>query len=524
MIFIANKKSKNIKRKKEFQIDDNTREEYNLKSSYNTYDEFVSDYVEGFVSKMFNDGIVKVIETKTLQEWLSNPDKHIKDIHNLLNYYYISDGAIFQLYDLMYSLSDLNYSISSFENYKKDDENIGKINKIMKRKIKYKELTRDIINQLHSSGTIICTWLGSKSNPYLYVFDNLEYIFPSHRRHGELVGVIDLAWFDNMQEHERTIFFDNLSPIVTKEKYDLYEKNKDEQKYKYVELPTDKTTVLRTHTLSRNQRLGIPHGTQTLFDLQHKKKMKDLEIAIANKIIRAIALIKFKGKDDNDIKVPDTKRKKVFKEVKNALQKNQTDGGIACIGLPDFASFEFPELKNGEKTLDPEKYKAVNSDISSSMGISPVLTNGLEGNFASAKLNLEMLYRKIGVSLEQIESIYNKLLEWVIGNDDYYIEFNKDMPLSKKEKLDVLFKLHQEGFAVKPIIDLVDGVNYEDYISQSINEIEVLKLREKITPPQLSYTGSHKDSDGSSEKDSEENDNTIKAEENDRDNTPRANV
>lgn len=475
---------------------------------------------------MFNEGTIKTIDNKTLQKWLASPDTYNKEITDILNYYYITDGAIFQLYDMMSNLSELNYSIKSFSIGKSQDKNIKKIDKIMEKKIKYKILTRDILTQLHSKGTLICTWLGTKEKPYLFIFDDLDYVFPAYRREGEMVANIDLSWFDEMQEDEREIYFSNLSSMKIREKYDAYKK--DRQNNKHLELPIDKTIVLRTHTTNRNQRLGIPHGTQTLFDLQHKKKMKDLEVTIANKVMRAIALLKFKGKDDNDTRVVPKSKALVLKEVKRVLQLNQTDGGIACIGIPDFASFEFPEIKNSDKMLDSEKYKTVNRDISNGIGISTTLTTGLEGNFASAKLNLEMIYKKIGSSLEQIEEVYNKLIEWTLnGNDDYFLEFDKEMPLTKKEKIETLFKLHQEGFAIKPVVDLIDGVDYNDYIAQSIYEIEKLKLREKIIPPSLSYTSSGKEDSTSSTSDtdtSSDNQNTIVAKGNKRDSTPRAGV
>src|SRR3712207_9144871 len=94
-------------------------------------------------------------------------------------------------------------------------------------------------------------------------------------------------------------------------------------------LPISKTLVARIHTLSRNQRLGIPYGTQTLFDIQHKQKLKDLEQSIADKIIKAMAVLKFRGKDDNDSKVKESAKRKVLAGVKRALEKGEI-GRASC--------------------------------------------------------------------------------------------------------------------------------------------------------------------------------------------------
>ena len=92
-------------------------------------------------------------------------------------------------------------------------------------------------------------------------------------------------------------------------------------------------------------------------------------------------------------------------------------------------------LKNIDDILSPDKYESVNNDITSGTSISSVLTNGTGGNYASANLNLEMLYRKIDAMLEQIEEIYNQLITIVLGKSKgkkYRFEYIKGVPLSKK--------------------------------------------------------------------------------------------
>ncbi|NFH40690.1 hypothetical protein [Clostridium sporogenes] len=489
-----------------------------------TYDEVLETFSEGFVMDLFDKDIIKTISYETLQTWFSNPDTYIQEINNLLNYYYISNGDIFQLYDLIFSLPKLNYKIKAFEKNENYEKDLVLINKFLQNKVNHKELTRDMLIQLISSGTVICTWIGKKE-PYLYIFDNLEYIYPYQRYKGKLQAVIDLSWLDNKSDEERESIINNLSPLITQKKYEEYLNNNDK---KLVKLPIDKTIILRNHTLRRNQRLGLPSGTQTIFNILHKQKLKDLEVAIANKIIRAVALLKFKGKDDNDITVKESQKRKVYQSVKSALQKNsKNDGGITCLGIPDFASFEFPKIENGDKILDPKKYDSINFDSSTSIGISPVLTSGMLGNYASAKLNLDMLYTKIGVLLEQIEEVYQQLFKIVLGDraDNYRIIYDKDAPLTKKEKIDILMKLHNEGYSVKHVVDLIDDVDYEEYIEQSTYEIEDLKLRDKIIPPKTSYTLTDKGNEaGTPTQDDSTEESTIQDKTNGGNGTPRASI
>lgn len=501
---------------------------YELESSYNTYSEVVSNFVDGFIVEMQKN--IKTISLDTLQSWFNNPDEHINDISNLLTYYYIVDGNIFQLYDLIFSLPKLNYKITVYDkNVSSKEKDIAKIKQVIDRKINYKRLTRDLLVQLAHDGSVLGTWLGDSNNPYFYVFSDLEYIFPYGMNQGKMIGVIDLKWLEQMKEIERVIVYNSLKPLVTPEKYEKYKNCTDfkkKEELRYIILPPEKSLVARIHTLNRNQRLGIPFGTQALFDINHKQKLKELERAIADKIIRSIAVLKFKGKDDNDVKVSDTKKREVFNKVKKALEKNDSKKtGITVIGIPDFASFEYPEIKGGDKIFDNTKYETTNLDITNATGVANALTNGTGGNYSSAIQNLNILYQKIAVMLEEIEEIYNQLIVIILGEEkglNYKFEFDKEVPLSKKEKLDTLMKLEAQGYSVTYILEEL-GIDPDQFIKQSMYEIENLKLREKILPPQSTYTyvGDNSGQGGKSTDDNPTNESTIKDKTNGGNNKPR---
>ena len=493
----------------------------------NTYEEAVAQYIEGFVGKLFSDGIVKTISAETLQLWLNNPDTYYKEINGLMAYYYITDGSIFQLYDLVNTLPSLNYKIDSIEQNKSNEKNLAVLNKTLK-KVKHKPLTRSILTQLVSSGTIVTLWLGDKkSNPYLFIFDELRYVFPRFRRNGEWVAVVDMEWFRQMKEKERQNYFDNLNPYITENMYNSYLNDTQTENVRYIELPQERTTVLQTHTLYRNQRLGIPWGTASLFDQFHKQKMKDLEKAIANKIINAIAVLQIGSKDNeaySNLKLKPNIKKKVYSGVKNALEKNASNG-VTCIAIPEFAELTFPDLKSDG--LNPNKYESINGDITSANGISGAILNGTGSNYASSKINLDILYKRIGVLLENIEEdVYGKLFNLVLPNgvaDNFSMVYDKDSPLTNSDKLKTLQTLENQGYAIKPILDLL-GIDYQNYINQSKYEIETLKLRDIIKPPLNGNVMSGNGDNGSPTNDNTNNDNTVKTKTDDGNSTPRANT
>lgn len=499
--------------------------------SYNTYDEYINEYVEGFVSKMFSDGQIKTVEEDQIKEWLSNPDTYYKEISNLMTYEYISNGDIYMLHTFIQCLPTLNYKVNIFDHNKRGyEKNVGLCNRLM-TKVRYKQTTRDLLSQLCARGWFVSIWLGDKKNPYLYVFENMDYVFPSFRRNGDWVCVVDMDWFENMKEEERAMMFETLSPYVTESMYNKFIGQKDKRENQYIELPQERTSCVRINTLYRNQRIGLPMGTQALMDLSHKQTLKNLEKSIANKIISNMIVLTVGNEKKPNESIPPNIKRKISAGVARVLQQKIGINGTPVVVIPEFVTMETPKL-DGFDGLDNKKFESINSDVATSVGVSPSLTNGMGGNFATAKLNLDILYKRIGVILEGIEDVFNKLIGISLPKgiaDNFYVEFEKEPPLTRKEQLDALMNLHSEGFAVKPIIDLIPHIEYDQYIDASIYEIESMKLRERIVPPSSKYTLSGSNTATSSAKTKPEveeptNDNTVASKDSNSNDTPDANV
>lgn len=499
-------------------IEINTLSPEDMEKVINAYVENNSGYAESFHTNLFSDGIVKTIDEKQLQEWFANPEEYQKELENLSLYYYISNSSVFQLYDLATILPNLNYKITNEEKDDSYEENKLNIKKVLK-KVKHKQLTRDLVSQTVAAGTLCGLWVGNKRNPYLYVFNDLEYVFPAYMQQGKWVNWVDLKWFDSMTEAQRETTFSNLSPYVTKSDYKKYKT--DPEKIRYVELPVNRSVCLRTHTLFRNQRLGIPWGTQTFFDVLHKEKLKALEKSISNKVINSVAVLTL-GNDKFDDSAISKKKGKTYRGVKTALQKNSKDG-VTVVGIPHWSSLDFPEIKTDG--LDPKKFDSINDDINSATNGVMSVING-KGNFSSGKLSLDVMYKKIAVLLEQIEEeVYQKLINFTLkkkDEDNYSVEYDKKVPLTTKEKMDVLKSLNATfGFSLKAVIDNLDGVDFEQYIEDSIYEQETLKLAKRIQPYSSSYTQNGENKGGAPEVDDVDNPSTEKTKTTDGNSNPK---
>ena len=463
----------------------------NAQKSRNEYSDVVGDYQEGFVGNLYSDGIVETLNANTLLEWLSNPDENWQDIQNYMAYLYYSDGTIYQLYTIMRTLPDLNYSIEMISSDKANEKNLTTIRQAMK-KVRYKELTRDLITQACVNGTVVCTWLGEKKNPYLHIFSKNKYVFPKYRRNGEWVAVIDLAWFGEMDEEgERQVWYETLKGVVSESDFNAYQNDTSNDEKRYIELPQETTKVIRINTLFRDQRIGMPMGTQYLKDYLHKNSFKDLESTIVNKAVKNIATLTIGNKETPYLDINKNVRKKVANGVFQTLQKTIQSGGTPLVVIPEWAKLEMASL-DGMAGLDKDKYESVDNDASIDSGLPTPMFTGKDGSSSSMKYSYTFLYKRIGEILEQCEDVFNKLFFVLLGKkaDNFWLNFDKRIPLDAEKALSGLQALHAEGFAIKPIIDIIPDVEFQNYIEQSLYEQESLDLYSKIKPPATSYTQS----------------------------------
>ncbi|EGT3606920.1 hypothetical protein FKF97_10985 [Clostridium perfringens] len=488
-----------------------------------------------FISDLFTEGVTNEVSMDTIRQWLASPQKYKKELEKYAIYQYISNGDIFQLFDLMRILPKLNYSIKTLKLNSKNDEYTLTCRRAMKD-INHKELTRDVLSQTVSSGTLCGLWVGGSPNkkgkknkiqetPYPILFNNLEYFFPARRKRGKWTVWCDLSYFNDIDTDDyKQDLFEELNPYINEKMLEDYA---NDPNCRYVEFPIERSICIRTHVLRRNQRFGLPWNTPAIKDIKHQEKLKNLEKVAANKVMNAVTVLTIgseKYPENYGWKaIGKVTRNNIAKNVKNGLNTNE-EGEVSVVGLPEFCKLE--QKAPQTNVLNPEKFNAINSDIGNDTGIARTLTNGQGGNYASANLNLEIIYNRISELLEMIEiEVYNKLFQIILPDSigrDYYLEYEKGYPLSTTEKAKLFKELHMLGYSLKPLVELL-GEDFDDYIENSIYEIESMDLREKIKPPMSTYTMTE-DETGKPKEEQSNNDSTITFEENDGNNQPKPSV
>ncbi|MFF3150658.1 hypothetical protein ACFVRU_55435, partial [Streptomyces sp. NPDC057927] len=117
----------------------------------------------------------------------------------------------------------------------------------------------------------------------------------------------------------------------------------------------------------------------------------------------------------------------------------------------------------------------------------------------SATINLDIFYKRLAVMLEDIESeVYGKLINLLLPDnqkDNFYMIYDKEKPLTSKEKLDYMFKLNDKGWSTKHVVDEI-GIDWNSYLNQTMYETEELELQTKISPYLTSHTSNSDDLGG----------------------------
>lgn len=488
-----------------------------------------------FYSDLYTQGLVKDVSEETLQKYMASPLKYKKQLSKYMMYLYYSNGSVHNLFDMIKTLPSLEYKIKSLKVNAQSDKHTFECRKAMKE-VNHKELTRDILMQLASMGTVLGLWCGressaDKSTPYLILFNDFNFVFPGRRVKGKQRLWLDLAYLDSASWtiDEKIDKIENLAPYVTIDDYLVYKEKGEE--YRYIELPEERTVCIRANTVNRGQKFGVPFGTSAIFDIKHKQKLRNLEQSVSNKIINALAVLTI-GIDGSDTSTYKKLGEKLTRSVFQSVKTGLTNGGddkknMAVVGLPEWAKLEFPDLSTD--ALEGDKYASVDEDVTKSIGLASALNGGSSGTYAAAKLNLDIFYRRLGELLENIEDqVYNKLFKIILPKSvgsDYYMEYEKTYPLTVQEKADYFKGLVDKGYSAKYLVDML-GVDFNEYVEQSVYEIEKLKLREKIIPPQTSYTLSNNDTskNGRPSENDSVNENTDNSNENGGNSLPDAGV
>ena len=132
-------------------------------------------------------------------------------------------------------------------------------------------------------------------------------------------------------------------------------------------------------------------------DIKFKKLIRDMDVSVAEGVTNALTIVKL-----GDIKAGLAPSKNKYNKMVQMLKNPSKEKTIVWDDLIQVETV-FPPV---EKFFSADKYKQVDSDIRSGLGIAEILVNGEGGNYSNSYLSVKTL-------LERLETGRQILLEFI---------------------------------------------------------------------------------------------------------------
>jgi len=200
-------------------------------------------------------------------------------------------------------------------------------------------------------------------------------------------------------------------------------------------------------------------------DIKFKKLIRDMDISVAEGVTSAVTIVKL---GDTAAGLPPSKNKytKMVSMMKNP-SKSKT------IVWDDLISLEtdYPPVKD---FFSAEKYKQVDDDIRSGLGVAEILVNGGGGNYSNSYLSVKTLLERLETGRSILLEFLNEQIELVTKNMGF-----RNAPHIKLTNM----SLANEETEKKFILELFDrnALSYETMVSRFGEnlEIEVSRMSEE---------------------------------------------
>lgn len=454
----------------------------------------------------------QIYNIHTVRQWLRDHNKYNKQLRQLSNYLYNSNGTYTNAIDYSVALPTLDRIIySRNREHRRYRENKRKFELVL-QKIREKSTVRDMLYKGAIDGTAFYYFDNTKPKGFpKYLSDeelnqvsemNNEFncsILPLPTDYCRIVGTIngspqiafDCSYFDQFLSK-------GLSKKLRRyprEIRDAYKNYKKEQSKKWVILNNDKTIAFKARA-KLEDRWGRPLGLAGFIDMLYEEYFVDSKRNVLDEVNSTIIYQTFpEGKEKGTSSLTQKQQKAQHDNIKQALFSRGVSRGVNFFSVA--AGTKLDKLKTDIDLLDKGSDDLLNR-ISTSLGFAGSMLNGTGGNMTSQRFNLELISAEIFTWLEQIQDELNKVINKnIIRDNEVYIELYY-LPITHANRKDMIknFKelyTHGSG-SLRAWISSI-GVNSEAYLSLMDDEIEE-GFDDKYKPHQTAFTQSNKDSEG----------------------------
>lgn len=478
---------------------------------------------------IWNDSVIDM-NPESVKKWLKDPMVYNKQVRDLSNKLYNTNGIYTNVIDYTVSIPTLDRVIYSIDkqnkNYSKNKNKFIKTLRIMKDKI----ITRDLLFKAVLEGVAFAYFEVTQNNAIDKGFlsdteiDNIveinqEYncsVIPLPTDYCKIVGTrnsayivaFDMSYFDQFRSNGLARKLKSY-PKEIRDKYKIYRQNPNS--YKWAILDNNKTIAIKVRS-KRDERWGRPLGLAAYIDMMYDAYFTETKRKVLDDVNNTIIYQTFpEGEKKGTSSLNQKQQKDQHDNVKRALfTKNKTGGGVSFFSLASGTKLD--KIKTDTEVLktgsEPELIKRIATDL----GFAGSALNGEDSNFSSQQMNIELVTREVLTWLEQIQEEYNKVINaniikdsscyvelyyipTTIANQNNFVGYMKDLYTFGKGSLQAW--IASTGFSPQAYLALMDEELEEDF-------------ENKYPLHATSYTQSGKDA-GRPTEDNPTNSNTIAA-------------
>lgn len=431
--------------------------------------------LSGLANSWGTSATLNDVSIRDLHRWQKNPVQYNKELRNLALYYYGQKGIITDVYEMYKTLPNLNSSIfcnnPKGEKYKEYMEKISEFESFLNNPI----VIRNVIFE-----ALFGTAVGYIRNKKHVQILDLNIYKPVRKINNRWQVQCDLSYFES---HKGLI---DSQPKEVVRAYNKYKTSKDRNSYRYYDLDINNTFVIKIRSKD-NEPFGRPIAMSAFDDLLHKELLKEAEKAIIDRLVSQLITIKLGEGGEKGYHPTKEQQQKVYNAVKTILD-DEDKSKIKFAGIPFWA--EIDTLKVDLGIFDEKKYIQIDKDILVDLGVSAILSQGQGGSYSSGDMNVQIFFQKIFEIVEQIEEeIFNVQYKQIVNDKEYTFKkkFSRAITLGNSDRIKSLKELVDMGFSVKFLLDEL-GINFEEYVKQTMYEQDTLDLPNQIRPYMKSYT------------------------------------
>lgn len=476
--------------------------------------------INSLTTQFRNSSTAAEISINDLNKYLMNPYAHLKQIRRASTYLTNKHGILKDVLRMVQSLPTLKYNLiwSSYDDKERNIKHEKKVQEFLED-INVVQFIRDGLYETAELGTVV-TCL--RSRKYVQFLD-LDEIVIRKQRNGKWVVEYDLKILDSISNTQDKINkINSLPDEVTLQRYNAYRNSNDKEKNRYVEINNCHVVSIDS---KRNSPYGLPMTLGAWLPILQKEIINKVERSVSGRMLNQIITLTADFIDKDKTKpVPKPLLQAYFNEVskivhkKDDMRSQKNESGSGVVALPHFLKLDSVNMDT--TMFKDELYKKLNDDIYSSLGVSPSLIAGLEGNYASANVNHSKFFSYITTILEQFESILNDYIDDLLPkNQKCKLVLDRTTILEKNDEAKKFENFYLQTGVISPWIDtLFGGDSLNAMLDQAKHEREVLKTDDWFRPPLNAHTSSSKDL--LDDKSQPNNENTEKTLDSDGNNTP----